>query len=79
MPTTPAKATKPNTPAAKGVKPDAVGARFPRAVSLKGGKKVELRLMGAGDLGEGVDRRYRRGPFVHRAGDRRRTSSWRRW
>ena len=50
MPTTPAKATKPNTPAAKAAKPDAVGSRFPRAVSLKGGKKVELRLMGAGDL-----------------------------
>ena len=50
MPTTPAKATKPSTPAAKAAKPDAVGARFPRAVSLKGGKKVELRLMGAGDL-----------------------------
>ena len=50
MPTTPAKVTKPSTPAAKAAKPDAVGARFPRAVSLKGGKKVELRLMGAGDL-----------------------------
>ena len=36
--------------AAKTSKPSAVESRFPRAVSLKGGKKVELRLMGAGDL-----------------------------
>ncbi len=31
-------------------KPTTVQARFPRAVALKSGKKVELRLMGADDL-----------------------------
>lgn len=37
------------TKTAKATRPAAVESRFPRTVSLKGGKKVELRLMGGGD------------------------------
>lgn len=53
MPSTPAK---PKNPAAKaasasaGAKVNGVDSRFPRTVTLKGGKKVELRLMSRGDL-----------------------------
>ena len=49
MPNTPLKAAKSGAPV-KTTEPGSVESRFPRAVSLKGGKKVELRLMGAGDL-----------------------------
>ena len=49
MPNTPLKAAKSGAPV-KTTEPGSVESRFPRAVPLKGGKKVELRLMGAGNL-----------------------------